>query len=89
MAAERGSGAFIAPDAQLGTEVEVDPGAVIQAGARIGSGVWIGSRAVIRAGTEIGEDCVVEEGAVLGKRPRLRPGSSAAGEERGPLVVEA
>ena len=32
-------------------------------------------------------DCVVEDGAVLGKRPRLRPGSSAARSESGPLVL--
>jgi acetyltransferase-like isoleucine patch superfamily enzyme len=37
----------------------------------------------------LGEDCVIEEGAVLGKRPRLRPGSSAVGAAIGPLVLEA
>jgi acetyltransferase-like isoleucine patch superfamily enzyme len=31
---------------------------------------------------------VVEENAVLGKRPRLRPGSSAAGGALDPLVIE-
>jgi acetyltransferase-like isoleucine patch superfamily enzyme len=31
---------------------------------------------------------VVESGAVLGKRPRLRSGSSAAGPQLGPLVIE-
>jgi acetyltransferase-like isoleucine patch superfamily enzyme len=36
----------------------------------------------------LGERCVVENCAVLGKRPRLRPGSSAEGGELGPLVVQ-
>ena len=45
----------------------------------IGAGCAIGSGAVIHAGTAVGERCVIEDGAVLGKRPRLRPGSSAAG----------
>jgi acetyltransferase-like isoleucine patch superfamily enzyme len=43
---------------------------------------------VVHPGTEIGEDCVIEDCAVLGKRPRLRPGSSAAGADIGTLVVE-
>ena len=42
---------------------------------------------MIHAGTEIGADVVIEDGAVLGKRPRLRPGSSAAGDPPGPLVI--
>ncbi len=37
---------------------------------------------------ELAAGCVVEAGAVLGKRPRLRAGSSAAGEELGPLLIE-
>ena len=37
--------------------------------------------------TELGERCLVEDGAVLGKRPRLREGSSAAGTHIGPLVL--
>jgi acetyltransferase-like isoleucine patch superfamily enzyme len=48
--------------------------------------------AVIHAGVEIGEGCVVEECAVLGKRPRLRASSSATTAARAaspsPLVLE-
>jgi acetyltransferase-like isoleucine patch superfamily enzyme len=44
---------------------------------------------VLHAGTQIGERCVVEDGAVLGKRPRVRPGSSAAGTQFGPLILAA
>ncbi|HEY5318967.1 MAG TPA: acyltransferase, partial [Solirubrobacteraceae bacterium] len=47
----------------------------------------IGAHAVIHGGTEIGEDVVIEDGAVLGKRPRLRRGSSAAADPPGALVI--
>lgn len=79
----------IDPQADLAEGVSIAPGAVVHAGARIGSGVQIGAGAVVHPGTEIGEGCVIEDGAVLGKRPRLRPGSSAAsGGELAPLVIE-
>ena len=81
--------ASIHPTAQLAGDVAVSPGAVIHEGARIGAGSTIGSGAVIHAGTEVGTDCVIEDGAVLGKRPRLRAASSAAGAEIGWLVLEA
>jgi acetyltransferase-like isoleucine patch superfamily enzyme len=66
----------------------IAPTAVVHESARIGAGTEIGEYAVIHAGTEIGEQCYVEAGAVLGKRPRLRPGSSAAGDY-GALILEA
>jgi acetyltransferase-like isoleucine patch superfamily enzyme len=44
---------------------------------------------VIHDRVVVGRDCLVEAGAVLGKLPRLRPGSSAATEqELEPLVLE-
>ena len=64
------------------------PGAVIHSGARIGSGAAIGSGTVVHAGTQVGDDCVIEDLVVLGKRPRLRAGSSAAGGELSELVLE-
>lgn len=76
--------------AALGAGVVVAPGAVIYDGARVGAGSRIGAGAVIHEGVELGEGCTVEDLAVLGKRPRLRAGSSAAaaGVELGPLVLE-
>jgi acetyltransferase-like isoleucine patch superfamily enzyme len=67
----------------------VAPGAVIHEGARIGAGARIGSATVVHAGTQVGDGCVVEDQVVLGKRPRLRPGSSAAAIAIEPLVIEA
>ncbi len=55
-------------------------------------GVLVKAGAVIHAGVEVGEGCVIEECAVLGKRPRLRASSSAATAARGaspaPLILE-
>jgi acetyltransferase-like isoleucine patch superfamily enzyme len=80
-------GAFVDPEATLAADVVVAPGAVVQAGASVGAGSTVGTGAVINSGVSIGAGCLVEEGAVLGKRPRLRPGSSAAGPVPAPLEV--
>ena len=80
-------GAYVAPGAELADDVSLAPGAVVHEGTRIGAGSRIGSGAVIHAGTHVGANCLVEDCAVLGKRPRLREGSSAAGTQIGPLVL--
>jgi acetyltransferase-like isoleucine patch superfamily enzyme len=77
----------VSPAAELADDVSLAPGAVIHDGVRIGSGSRIGSGAVLHAGTQLGQNCLVEDCAVLGKRPRLREGSSAAGTKIGSLVV--
>jgi acetyltransferase-like isoleucine patch superfamily enzyme len=82
-----GDRAFVADGATIASDVTLAPGAVVYEGALIGAGSSIGAGAVVHAGTVIGERCVVEDCAVLGKTPRLRPGSSAAGEQREPLWV--
>ena len=72
-------GAFLSPAAELAADVSLAPGAVVHAGAVIGAGSSIGSGAVVHPGCRVGARVLVEDGAVLGKRPRLRPRSSAAG----------
>ena len=72
-------GAFVSPAAQLAPDVSLAPGAVVHPGAVLGAGCTIGSGSVVHAGTRLGERVLVEDGVVLGKRPRLRPGSSAEG----------
>jgi UDP-3-O-[3-hydroxymyristoyl] glucosamine N-acyltransferase len=81
-------GALVAPGASLAEDVVVEHGAVIHDGAQLGAGVRVASGAVIHEGVQVGAGCLVEEHAVLGKRPRLRPGSSAAGGDLAPLVLE-
>jgi len=55
------------------------PGLVLSPSARVGEGVVFGANVVVHDEVEIGDGVVVEDGAVLGKRPRLAPGSAAAG----------
>jgi acetyltransferase-like isoleucine patch superfamily enzyme len=79
-------GAHVSRDAALADDVTLGPGTVVHDGAEIGAGTTVGAGVVIHRGTRLGARCLVEDGAVLGKRPRLRPGSSAAGAT-GDLVV--
>jgi acetyltransferase-like isoleucine patch superfamily enzyme len=55
-------------------------GLVVGGGVKIGAGVRFGAYVVVHDGTVIGDGCVIEDHVVLGKRPRLASGSSAAGE---------
>lgn len=85
---EIAAGAHVAPDAVVGAGAEIAPGAVIHSGARIGSAAAIGSGSVVHAGTQVGDGCVIEDLVVLGKRPRLRAGSSAGASQLSDLVLE-
>lgn len=82
-----GPGAVIGDGASLAGGVRIGPHAVIHDGVTLGTGVEIGAHSIIHAGTEVGADVFVEDGVVLGKRPRLRPGSSAAADPPGALVI--
>jgi UDP-2-acetamido-3-amino-2,3-dideoxy-glucuronate N-acetyltransferase len=62
------------------------PGLLVGEDVEIGEGVTFGAYVVVHAGTRVGAWCVVEDHAVLGKRPRLARSSSARGEV-GRLVV--
>jgi len=53
---------------------------VLSPSARVGAGVVFGAHVVVHDDVEIGDGVVIEDGAVLGKRPRLAPGSAAAGD---------
>lgn len=80
MAAEHSAAVFVSPDASVRPDVKLAPGAVIHAGATIGAGCQIGSGTVVHSGTSVAEGCLIEDCVVLGKRPRLQPGSSAEGD---------
>ena len=71
-------GVHVDSSAVIREGVVLGAGVVIGADVEIGAGVVIGSNTVVHAGTVIGADCVIEDCVVLGKRPRLRKGSSAA-----------
>ena len=87
--AEVSPAAHVDPSAELGEGVAVGPGAVIGAGAVLGDGVSVGAGSVVHAGVVLGPGCLVEELVVLGKRPRLRRGSSASAVELAALELGA
>jgi acetyltransferase-like isoleucine patch superfamily enzyme len=64
------------------------PGLMLGEGVRIGDDVRFGAHVVVHSRTAIGAGCVIEDHAVLGKRPRLARGSGAHGEV-GPLQLGA
>ena len=57
-------------------------------GVRIGADVYFGAHVVVHDGVQIGDGCVIEDHAVLGKRPRRAARSFSRGEF-GPLVLGA
>lgn len=69
----------------------VSGGAFVSPDARLAGDVVLEPGAVVHGGVELAEGCLVEAGAVLGKRPRLRPGSSsqaaAPAGGPGPLTI--
>lgn len=75
----RADGAFVSADARLADDVEIGPGAVVYGDVEIGPGSIIGAGSVVHTGSRLGQRVLVENVVVLGKRPRLRPGSSAEG----------
>ncbi len=70
------AGARIEPGVSLGSFV------VVEAGAVIGSDCVIGNHVTICEGAEIGAGTVISDFAIVGKRPKLSPRSTAKG---GPL----
>lgn len=68
------AGTMIGEDVSFGSHVVVYDGAVI------GNAVTFGAHVVVHAGTVVGAGCVIEDHAVLGKRPRLARDSSAQGD---------
>ncbi len=86
--AEISSAAHVDASATIGAEVTIAAGAVIGPGTTLGDGVSIGCNSVVHAGVRLGAGCVIEDLVVLGKRPRLRRGSSAAHVELGDLELE-
>jgi acetyltransferase-like isoleucine patch superfamily enzyme len=58
---------------------EAGPYCVIADSARIGDGARLGAHVVVHPGTVVGAGCEVQDGAVLGKPPKLARHSSARG----------
>ena len=59
------------------TPSDLAHGLLLGAGVELGQGVEIGGNVVIHAGTRVGDRVAIEDGAVVGKPPRLSERSSA------------
>jgi acetyltransferase-like isoleucine patch superfamily enzyme len=74
------------------TVLHADPrglGLHIGEGVSIGAGTVFGANVTVHANTTIGRGCVIDDGAVLGRLPRLAPHSNAPRGEIGSLVLSA
>ena len=67
---------------------EAGPYCVIADDARIGEGTRLGAHVVVHPGTLVGAGCEVQDGAVLGKPPKLARHSTASRGAVEPLVIE-
>jgi acetyltransferase-like isoleucine patch superfamily enzyme len=56
------------------------PGLLLGEDVNVGEGVRFGAHVVVHAQTRIGDGCLVEDQAILAKRPRLASSSSARGD---------
>ncbi|MBC7266069.1 MAG: transferase [Coriobacteriia bacterium] len=72
-------GASVGEGSVLGNYVHLGQDVVV------GAGCVIGDHVTIHAGTVLGDGCAVSDFAVLGKRPKLGPRSTAKGGELAPL----
>ncbi len=68
---------------------ELAPGLLLGDGAEIGQDVRFGAFVVVHPGTVIGDGCEIQDGAILGKPPKLARHSSASREAPPPLVLAA
>jgi acetyltransferase-like isoleucine patch superfamily enzyme len=67
--------------------MDAPPGLVISSSAIVGSGVHFGAHVVVHDDVRIGDDCVIDDHAVVGKRPRLAAHSSAPRDPPRPLEI--
>ena len=67
---------------------DLAPGLMLGHDVVLGADLVLGAWVVVHSGTRIGDRCEVQDGVVLGKRPRLGARSTASREELQPLAIE-
>ena len=73
---------------EVADDVQLGPFCVVAEGARIGAGSRLGAHVIVHPGTSVGAGCEVQDGAVLGKPPKLARHSRAAGAPVAALTIE-
>lgn len=76
--------AFVSPQAEVGSNVEIGPFAIVEAGAVVGNECQLLAHSIVKAGTTLGVGTIVGEGTVLGgiaqhKNPPAEAGSVVIG----------
>jgi acetyltransferase-like isoleucine patch superfamily enzyme len=66
---------------------DLGPGLLLGDGVEIGEDVRFGAHVVVHPGTVIGDGCELQDGAIVGKPPKLARSSSAAGRAVHPLEL--
>lgn len=61
---------FIHPDAQIGSNVTIEPFTYVSGNVVIGDGTWIGPHVTIFDGARIGKNCKIFPGAVISAIPQ-------------------
>lgn len=62
--------AVVSPEAQIGSNVEIQPFAIVEGDTIIGDDSVIESHAIIKRGTRMGKSCRVFPGAIVGSIPQ-------------------
>ncbi len=75
-------------NAHIGDDVRLGMGVHVCASASIGDRCVIGDHVVIHQGAHLGEEVTVADLAVVGKRPKLAPTSTAKGGELSGVVLD-
>lgn len=86
---EHGVGVVSMPSAVIGNNVRLGHHVIIEDDAEIGDGCRLGNHITICAGAKLGEGVVVSDFAIVGKRPKLSPRSTAKTTELDGIVVGA
>ena len=76
--------AYISPEAEIGSNVEIGPFSIVESSAVVAEGCRLLAHAIIKSGTTLGPCTTVGEGAVLGGLPQhknvpLEPGTLVIG----------
>jgi acetyltransferase-like isoleucine patch superfamily enzyme len=67
---------------------DLAPGLMLGHDVVLGTDLALGAWVVVHSGTRIGDRCEVQDGVVLGKRPRLGSRSTSSREDLEPLEIE-